>query len=103
MGSWGARSVHSGALGVPGPGGFHRWRDLDVVGVVGTDARIGLSGCDGLGLAVSVLVDLVGVVVGGPQGSGPVSSIVVQCAGLQSWWWHVGVVVPRMGPAWGKR
>ena len=71
--------------GVSGPEGFHRWCELEVVGVLGTDARIGLSGCDGLGLAVSVLVNWVGVVVGGQQGSGPASSIVVQCVGLQSW------------------
>ena len=51
----------------------------------GTDARIGLCGCDGLGLAVSVLVEFVEVVVGGQQGSGPASSIVVQCVGIQSW------------------
>ena len=53
--------------------------------MLGTGAKIGLSGCDGLGLAVSVLVGLVGVVVGGPQGSGPVLSIVVPCADLQAW------------------
>ena len=53
--------------------------------MLGTDARIGLSGCDGLGLAVSVLVELVEVVVGGQLGSGTASSIVVQCVGLQSW------------------
>ena len=53
--------------------------------MLGTDARIGPSGWDGLGLSVSGLVGSVGVVVGGPQGSGPVSSIVVQCAGLQAW------------------
>ena len=76
--------MRSGDPGVSGPEGFHRWCELDVVGVLGTDARIGLSGCDGLGLAVSVFVELVGVVVGGQQGSGPASSIVVQCVGLQS-------------------
>ena len=85
MGSWGARGVRSGDPGVPGSKEFYRWCELDVFGVLGTDARIGLSGCDGLGLAVSVLVELVGVVVGGQQGSGPASSIVVQCVGLQSW------------------
>ena len=85
MGSWGAREVRSGDPGGPGPEGFHRWCELDVVGVLGTGARIGLSGCDGLGLAVSVLVGLVGVVVGGQQGGGPASSIVVQCVGLQAW------------------
>ena len=85
MGSWGARGVRSGDPDVPKPGGFHRWCELDVVGVLGTDARIGLSGCEGLGLAVSVLVELVGVVVGGPQGIGPASSIVVQYEGLQAW------------------
>jgi hypothetical protein len=53
--------------------------------MLGTDARIDLSGCNGLGMAVSVLVELVGVVVGGQQGSGPALSIVVQCVGLQSW------------------
>ena len=53
--------------------------------MLGTGAKIGLSGCDGLGLAVAVLVELVGVVVGGQQGSGPASSIVVQCVGPQSW------------------
>ena len=53
--------------------------------MLGTGAKIGLSGCDGLGLAVSVLVGLVGVVVGGLQGGGPASSIVVQCVGLQAW------------------
>ena len=50
-----------------------------------TGARIGLSGCDGLGLAVSVLVELVGVVVGGQQGSGPASSIVVQYVDRRPW------------------
>jgi hypothetical protein len=53
--------------------------------VLGTGAKIGLSGCDGLGLAVSVLVGLVGVVVGGQQGGGPASSVVIQCVGLQAW------------------
>ena len=81
----GARSVHSGDPDVPGPEGFHRWCELGVVGVLGTDARIGPSGWDGLGLSVPGLVGSVGFVVGGPQGSGPVSSIVVQCAGLQAW------------------
>ena len=81
----GSQGVHSGDPGVPYPGGFHRWCELDVVGVLGTDARIDLGGCVGLGLAVSVVGGLVGVVVGGQQGSGPASSIVVQCAGLQSW------------------
>ena len=80
-----ARGVHSGDPVVPCPEGFHRWCELDVVGVLGTDARIGLSGWDVLGLSVSGLVRLVGVVVGGPRGSGPVLSIVVQCAGLQAW------------------
>ena len=78
----GARGVHSGDPGDPYPGGFHRWCELDVVGVLGTDARIGPSGWDDLGLSVSGLVGSVGVVVGGPQGSGPVLSIVVQYAGL---------------------
>ena len=85
MGSWGARGVHSGDPGVPYPEEFHRWCELGVVGVLGTDAKIGPSGWDGLGLSVSGLVGSVGVVVGGPQGSGPVSSIVVQCTGLQAW------------------
>ena len=52
--------------------------------MLGTDLRIGLSGWDGLGLSVLGLVGLVGVVVGGPRGSGLVSSIVVPCAGLQA-------------------
>ena len=85
MGSWGARGVRSGDPGVPGLDGFHRWCELDVVVVLRTVVRISLSGCDGLGLAVSVLVELGGVVVGGQQGSGPASSIVVQCEGVQSW------------------
>ena len=85
MGSWGARGVRSGDPGVPGPKGFHRWCELDVVGVLGTDARIGLCGCGGLGLAVSIFVECVGAVVGEQQGSSPASSIVVQCVGLQSW------------------
>ena len=33
MGSWGARGVRSGDPGVPGPGGFHIWCELDVVDV----------------------------------------------------------------------
>ena len=37
-------------------GGFHRWCELDVVGVLGTDARIGPSGWGGLGLSVLGLV-----------------------------------------------
>ena len=45
----------------------------------------GVQGPGGLGLSVLGLVGSVGVVVGGPQGIGPVSSIVVQCAGLQAW------------------
>ena len=83
MGSQGR--IWGSALGVLGPAEFHRWCELDVVGVLGIDSRIGLGGCDGLGLAVSVVGGLVGVVVGGQQGSGPASSIVVQCAGLQAW------------------
>ena len=81
----GARGVHSGDPGVPYPEGFHRWCELGVVGVLGTDARIGPSGWDGLGLSVAGPVGSVGVVVGGPQGSGPVLSIVVPCADLQAW------------------
>ena len=81
----GARGVHCGDPGVLCPGGFHRWCELDVVEVLGTDARIGLSGWDGLGLSGLGLVGSVGVVVRGPRGSGPVSSIVVPCAGLQAW------------------
>ena len=65
MGSWGARGVRSGDPGVPGPEGFHRWCELDIVGVLGTDARIGLCGGGGLGLAVAALVELVGAVFGG--------------------------------------
>ena len=38
------------------------------------DGAIGPSGWDGLGLSVSGLVGSVGVVVGGPQESGPMSS-----------------------------
>ena len=39
-----------------------------------------------MGLSASGLVRSVVVVVGGPRGSGPVSFIVVQCAGLQACW-----------------
>ena len=83
-GSWGARGVHSGALGVPYPGELHRWCGLDVVGAWGTDVRIGPSEWDDLGLSASGLVGSVGVVVGGPRGNGPVASIVVRCVGLRA-------------------
>ena len=53
--------------------------------MLGTGARIGLSGLGGLELTVVGLVGLGGGVAGGPQGSGPGSSIVVQCADLQAW------------------
>ena len=85
MGSWGARGVHSGDPGVPDPEGYHRWCELDVVEGLGTGARIGPGDLGGLELSVVGLVGLGGGVVGGPQGSGPVSSIVVQCADLQAW------------------
>ena len=67
------------------------WKDfidgaskLNVVGVLGTDARIGLCECGGLGLAVSIFVECVGAVVGEQQRSGQASSIVVQCVDRQS-------------------
>ena len=86
MGSWGVKGVRSGDPGVPGSGGFHRWCELHVVGVLGTDARIVLCGCDdGLRLAVAALVELVESVFGGQQGSDQTSSIVVQYVDRQSW------------------
>ena len=81
-----ARGVQSGALGVPYPGEFHKWCGLDVVGVWGTDARIGPSEWDDLGLSVASLVGSVGVVVGGSWGGGSVASIVVRCVGLRACW-----------------
>ena len=69
--------MRSGEHGILGPEGFHRWFGLDVGGaLVGTGARIGLGGGDGLGQAVAALVGLVGAVSGSPWGSGQVSSIV---------------------------
>ena len=53
--------------------------------MLGTDARMGPSGWGGLELSVVGLVGLGGGVSGEPQESGPVSSIVVQCADLQAW------------------
>ena len=84
-GFMGARGVHRGDPGVPYPGEFHRWYELDVVGAWGTDARIGPSEWDDLGLSASGLVGSVGVVVGGSRGNGPVASIVVRCVGLLAW------------------
>ena len=62
--------VHNDDPGVPFPGGFHRWCELDVVGVLGTGARIGPGGWGGLGLSVMGLVGSIGGVGGGPQGNG---------------------------------
>ena len=70
-GFMGSQGVHSGDPGVPFPGGFYRSCELDVVGVLGTDARIGLSEWGGLGLSVMGLVGSIGGVGGGPQGNGP--------------------------------
>ena len=49
--------MHDSDLGVPGLGGFHRWCGLDVVGVLGTDARTGLGELGGPERAVGPLED----------------------------------------------
>ena len=79
MGSWGAREVRSGDPGGPGPEGFHRWCELDVVGVLGKNARLACVDETFWGW----LLELVGAAFGGRQGSGQASSIVVQCVDRQ--------------------
>ena len=77
--------MRNGDLLVPGPGGFHRWCGLDVVGVLKTDARTSLGEWGGPGRAVEALEGLVGAVFGGQLGSVQVSSIVVQYVGRLPW------------------
>ena len=77
--------MRGGDLGVPGLGGFHRWCGLDVVGVLGTDARTGLGEWGGPGRAVGALGVMVGAVFGGQRGSVQASSSVVQYVDHLPW------------------
>jgi hypothetical protein len=77
---WGARGVRSGDHELLGPEGFHRWCGLGNGGaLVGTGARFGLGGGDGLGRAVAARAGLGGAV------SSKVSSIVVQYVDRRPW------------------
>ena len=77
--------MHDSDLGVPGLGGFHRWCGLDVVGVLGTDARTGLGELGGPERAVGAPGGLIAAVFGGRRGSGQASSTVVQYVDHLTW------------------
>ena len=85
MGSLGTMGVRGDVRWVLVPIGLHRWSGLRGVGDLVASARTVLDEWVVPGWAVGVLGGWVGAVFVGQQGSGPASSILVQCVGLQPW------------------
>ena len=85
VGSLGTMGVLGGVRWVLVPIGFRRWSGLGGVGVLVTSARTVLDEWVVPGWAVGFLEVLAGAVFVGQQGSGPTSSILVPCVGIQPW------------------